>query len=394
MANFIISLGKINKKLLYPLCYVIVYICVNIFYEYYDYDGVTMYLEHFGYSIGEMMTYILVYAFKYQSASDKIKNKRLKDTFKDYFILFLINCFYMVDYVLPYYIFREDESGEEEEENYDNKVEDLFIADGFQIIFITISTLLILKYKYYIHHIISTAIFFILCIFIDILAGNFKYINTPNIINSIMYIFSDAIIYAYYKYLIDKKYYYFMDVLFYQGLFDSIVHLTSISIIIFVQYMNGTNQLIFEFFYMYDEYGSSYMVLWSMMGFVLIGLLVGYLEFSIVNELTPNYVPLGYCLGRIPTTIMAIDGYKKWIILILFLLLIFISLFYLEILEYNFCSLNVNTRKNIRERERNQIFEGIEEEERDSYVIIKGYDMTDVIKTKTNFDESIEEEIN
>ena len=145
---------------------------------------------------------------------------------------------------------------------------------------------------------------------------------------------------------------------------------------------------------MYDEYGSGYMVLWSMMGFVLIGLLVGYLEFSIVNELTPNYVPLGYCLGRIPTTIMAIDGYKKWIILILFLLLIFISLFYLEILEYNFCSLNINTRKNIRERERNQIFEGIEEEERDSYVIIKGYDMTDVIKTKTNFDESIDEEIN
>ena len=78
------------------------------------------------------MTYILVYAFKYQSHSDKIKHKRLKDTFKDYFILFLINCFYMVDYVLPYYIFREDESGEEEEENYDNKVEDLFIADGFQ----------------------------------------------------------------------------------------------------------------------------------------------------------------------------------------------------------------------------------------------------------------------
>ena len=85
--------------------------------------------------------------------------------------------------------------------------------------------------------------------------------------------------------------------------------------------MNGTNQLIFEFFYMYDEYGSSYMVLWSMMGFILIGLLVGYLEFSIVNELTPNYVPLGYCLGRIPTTIMAIDGYKKWIILILWIFL-------------------------------------------------------------------------
>ena len=164
MSNFLISLGNLNKKLLLPFIYIIVYIIVNFFYFYNEYNGAIMFLEHFGFSLGEMMTYFIVYAFKYQSTLEKKKKRSLIKSFKDYFVLFLINIFYMIDYVLPYYIFRENESigekeGEGEDDKEDNPVEELFITDGFEIIFITLATFLFLKYKYYIHHIISTAIF-------------------------------------------------------------------------------------------------------------------------------------------------------------------------------------------------------------------------------------------
>ena len=61
-------------------------------------------------------------------------------------------------------------------------------------------------------------------------------------------------------------------------------------------------------------------------------------------------------------------------------------LFYLEILEYNFCSLNKNTNKNIREREhRNSIVEdNINDIDKDNgdndEVDIKGYDISESLK--------------
>jgi hypothetical protein len=256
-----------------------------------------MFLEHFGFSFGEMMTYFIAYSFKYQSTLEKKKKKSLIKSFKDYFALFLINIFFMIDNVFPYYIYRENESigekkGVGEDDKEDNPYEELFLTDGFEIIFITLLTFLLLKYKYYIHHIISTAIFFILCVFMDILVDNFKNINTLKIINSFTYILSDTLLYTYMKYLIDNKYYYYMDVLFYLGLIDYIINFASIIIIIIVQNINGTNQLVFEFFYLYNEKGVGYMVVWFMFGLFFLGIFSGYLELAILNELTPNYIIL------------------------------------------------------------------------------------------------------
>ena len=390
MSNFFISLGNLNKKLFLPFIYIIVYIIVNFYYFYNEYNVAIMFLEHFGFSFGEMMTYFIAYSFKYQSTLEKKKKKSLIKSFKDYFPLFLINIFFMIDNVFPYYIYRENESigekkGVGEDDKEDNPYEELFLTDGFEIIFITLLTFLLLKYKYYIHHIISTAIFFILCVFMDILVDNFKNINTLKIINSFTYILSDTLLYTYMKYLIDNKYYYYMDVLFYLGLIDYIINFASIIIIIIVQNINGTNQLVFEFFYLYNEKGVGYMVVWFMFGLFFLGIFSGYLELAILNELTPNYIILGFCLAKIPTSIMSINGYKSWIILIISIIQIFISLFYLEIFEYNFCSLNVNTKRNIEEREKREVYNG--KDDGDNEIVIKGYDISEIIEIDSSIKE-------
>ena len=85
---------------------------------------------------------------------------------------------------------------------------ELFINDAIEIVFITLITYFILKYKYYIHHIISISIFVILTIITDCVLENFTHTNTAITINSILYVLADSIIYSYFKYLISVKYYY------------------------------------------------------------------------------------------------------------------------------------------------------------------------------------------
>ena len=99
------------------------------------------------------------------------------------------------------------------------------------------------------------------------------------------------------------------------------------------------------------------------------------LELIILKELTPNYVLIAYALSYIPYTLIVNEEYVRWIILVISIFQIMSLLFYLEILEFNFCSLNKNTKKSIMGRENNFGF-NFEDNEIDS----KGYELSDIMK--------------
>ena len=383
MADFIISLGDINKKLLIPLIYIIIYIIINFYSCSNESNEVTLFLQGLGFSIGQILSYPVGNIINYRSINEKKNKNTLIQYIKNYFILFLIDCFYMINNLIPFYFVGENTNEGEKMDEENHSVEDLFINDALEIIFLTLSTYLGLKYKYYIHHVISIIIFVILCITIDLILENFKYIDTITLINSITIVLVNSIIYSYFKYLIAVKYYFFMDVLFALGIFNIIVHILSISIILIVQHINGTNKLLFQFFNYYNENGIGVIVLQFMIGLVLIGFCVGFLEFLIMNELTPNYIIIAFCLAKIPTTIYSIEGTNRWIILIVSIFQIISLLFYLEIFEFNFCNLNHNTKKNIEERERKQ-----NNEDQDNEIIIGGgYDIKESIENQKKLEE-------
>ena len=121
------------------------------------------------------------------------------------------------------------------------------------------------------------------------------------------------------------------------------------------------------------------MIFRFLVGLIFIGFLIGILEFLILDKLTPNYVIIGYELGKIPTAFILSDGINRWIILIISIFQIISLLFYLEIFEYNFCSLNKNTKRNILEREKRQRTGDIDD---DNEIIIKGYDITEPIESQ------------
>ena len=127
MANFIFSLGIIDKRLLLPLIYIIFNICLNIFYNFTEYNEVTLFLEGFGYSIGQILIIFIGCAFKYNRIRPKKEKKSIKEFIKNFSFLFLINAIYVVNELLPYFAL-----GDKEEEDSSRE---LFINDAMEIIF-------------------------------------------------------------------------------------------------------------------------------------------------------------------------------------------------------------------------------------------------------------------
>ena len=81
-------------------------------------------------------------------------------------------------------------------------------------------------------------------------------------------------------------------------------------------------------------------------------------------------------MGRIPFNLITNEGFDRWIVLIFSVIQFLSLLFYFEILEFNFCSLNENTRKNIKERELSQILI-ISKSDEDNNSGVNGYYITD-----------------
>ena len=338
---------------------------INIYWVYHKNNLVTAYINSFGLSIGEISTFFIANKIKYESISIKKKYKHTKRSWKTYLILFIINIFYslpdvmliIIDYLIN-------------DENDYNK--DLCVLDGMEIIFLTLFSYYLLKYQYYLHHFISISIFVILTIIIDILLKNYVHINIFILIRSIIYIISESIIFSFAKYLIEYKFFSFIDILFAVGIYDFIIYFFSFVITI-INDVNSINNIYFVFNNFYIENG-----VWRMLEIFLYGFILGFfvhtLGLATVNELTPNHIIIGYVLSKMPLSFLLNEGIIRWLILVISIFQIIILMFYLEIFEFNFCSLNKNTRKNIIIRMQNKNFE-----DKDNEIDIKGYDISESI---------------
>ena len=95
-------------------------------------------------------------------------------------------------------------------------------------------------------------------------------------------------------------------------------------------------------------------------------------------------------MGKIPASIVVTEGVEIWLLLIVSIFQIIGLLFYLEIFEYNFCSLNKNTKRLISIRERND--SEIVNNDYEEKISIGGYYISEFTKKSTEIVEKQEEE--
>ena len=341
MSRCIFILGTIDKKLLIPLLLSIVYLILNIYEYFYPANDSNIFIDYFGYSLGQISALIIPKIFKIKRNTKKSEKKCAKGNIKDYFFLILIGTLLAVIQAITT-IFMDKESIQ------------LCIAEGFQIIIIFFITLLFMKYKYYIHHIISLIIFVILSIVIDIMLNNIKKIEIETILTETAYGILESTCYCYIKYMMETKYHYYWNILFFLGITNLIINSSAFFVLFSIKKSTNNPDILKNIDY-YSKENIGEIIIRFLIEFIFYGIIYNILEMETLSKLTLNHIFACYEISKIPGKFIGIEDVFGWFSIIPALLQVIILLFYLEIFEYNFCDLNINTKRNIQERERADI---------------------------------------
>ena len=352
-------------------------------------------INNLGGNILQMLSIFIPCIFKFKGKSKNSTKKCTKANFKDYFILSLIILLIIgIEILLQRF------------NKYDIIINFTYISLCFQMIFYILSSIIILKAKYYIHNIISSILFCIFSVIIDLILDNFTIIEPISLLSLLPNLVDDLLC-CYMKYLIDKKYHSIWNILFFLGLFFFIFNLIDFIIIII---NDPYNNYIFKAM---KITGTKYIILNFFLDAILNQFLRMLLTLIILEYFSLNHVLISLLLFRIAISIYLHELIFKFIIILvdkkyLFFLIpaffqIISLLFYLEILEFNFCNLNRNTKRNIMLREeeemllRNNTNASEIEVEIDKDLIVKNpqdkkdlelYDMIDDSEEKENDSEN------
>ena len=336
MAKFCIRLGRFNKILLIPFLLTLVQIAITIYKLYFPKESGSFLIGIVGESLGQMAIIIIPYIKCFSVSRQKEKEKEKcqcqcsKINFLHYFILLLI---YLIDTAICLFLAVFMNSAFSE-------ISDIFTTkEAISIIFITILLRLLLKYEYFIHHYLSTFIFVVFCISIDVLLYNYSSFSDAvplDIILNFLTILTNVGYLCFIKYMIDKHYHYYWNIVFSLGTMKIVI----IFILFFLSYQSLLDSLktiplgisIATFFLEFILYFIYYL-----------------LEILSIFYLSPEYILIAQIAAKI-VNILEKGNDNKYFCIIFFILQYFSLMIYLEILELNFCNLNKNTKRNIKLR--------------------------------------------
>lgn len=337
MGEFIISLGLLNKQLLIPLIYLISQILNSIILSLIPEEAYNPIISTYESAIGGIIAGLLI-KFFYRNRHKK--KTQTKQKFLYVFLLFLLDFFYhAIVFVYSYFL------GWYGLENW-NILTSIYTIE---LIATTLITIFFLKYKYYRHHIISLIFFSILSIVIDVILKSFSSIEYKYIYIDVIYIIDDVLYFCYIKYMMYNLYYQYWNIVLIDGTSDLITLTFFTGICSLIDYLKDIDGIIYNINFYFTNTDILYLIL-QFFYFLFYGALLHVLSLLAVHYFTPNYVVVCNELVGIANVIIQSKNLNKWVSLFLFVLIILSLSFYLEILEYNFCGLNQNTKKNIQER--------------------------------------------
>ena len=340
----IISYGRLNKKILLILYYTITREIYNVITNTIVSDSSNRYLSFLGEYTGYIIAGIILrYLYKRKKKDIEKKKRSLKDM-----IILIISIAVKSSYESIYrYATNFDP--------YYNYYLILNSGNGVEFILMSYGTYLLLKYKYYTHHIVTMIIYCILSFSIDLILGNFTLISYEYIYCFIIFLISESTVYCYIKYMTDKLYYHYTEIMLYYGIIKLIMKILIFTGIIIYEYKNNIEGIIYGI-KTYIEETNIYITIFFQFIYVIIdGALYCIFFILIIYYLRPNYLIVVDQITNFSENVIFGDNEKIYYAIIPFVIQNLIILFYFEIFELNFCNLNVNTIKNIETRERNEL---------------------------------------
>ena len=337
----IISLGIIDKKL-YLIIFIMIVILINV-------PVYNIYYEYICFSLSdledELSCIIVGIIIRFIFKLSREKGEKRKKSVKSFIILFILksikisfDCLYYEIVLDPKYFYDEI----------------LNTINGFEIFLVSLATFLLLKYKYYVHHLIFMVVFCVLGICNDIILDNFSKLEYDYLFIYIIYIINEVLLYSYFKYMLDILFYHYIELLIINGIFGFIIKFIIYLGLIINEYQNDNASLIPSLVYYFKETNTFSIIFFHFFYLLLENGIYMLLTLLILYNLKPNHMiiadEINFYSGIV---IFKIDS-KKYYTLIPFAFQMISLLFYLEIFELNVMGLNKNTTKNIQIREKKE----------------------------------------
>ena len=344
-----------NKKLLLPFGMALVQIILNIINLIQFETRTNQILESDIVALSRMaLIFIPIYKkslFGKKKEQEILKGWKSKN-YLHYILLIIIYCSYMGLHVLTIQVIAKKYTEKNSLQNPHNS--DLSMIEGFELIVICIFSIILLKYKYYFHHILSIAIFIIICFFLDLIIDNFKDIFKKGalfIILSIIVKILDGICYVYQKYMMDVLYHSFWSIGVFVGIGLFLIFGTGTVVALSIGrekvYSNNISVFL-SFFKYFDENSVGMIILKHSLNFIF-NFILNIFRYLTIFYLTPEYILISFTISRIFDIVMET---KKYECIALFVVQFIALLLYLEIIELNFLGINKNTKRNIISREK------------------------------------------
>ena len=373
MAKKFIILGELNRKHLLPLLLVVYQIFYKIFNKYYPEKKQNNVLNIFTTSLGMMSIIFFKCIFKLQEREEQKEKELHKRKWLHYLLLIVIFLIYTI--MKSVVIIMKVSGGTSGDTQVVNPFSEGPFVNGIEMILLTVASRILLKYKYFIHHVISITGFILFGNFSDILLGYYPQIIKLGVVINIVQIISiliDVIHYYYQKYMMEILFYPYWKITFNLGV--TFFFIPTAYLIYVLAAKDKANNMIInsEYFYSYfEELDVGIMIGRQLMNFI-------FASFSTVLNIlniyyfNPNYVLISFQFSKFVEVLLDEEDNKKYYCIIFFVFQLFCLLIYLEILELNFCNLNNNTKRNIELR---SILDSTGESGRDSTVGIGAIDI-------------------
>ena len=350
MVKKCIILGELNKKHLLPIFLSIYQIINKIFNRYYPPNTGNNIFNMYSISFGMMTIIFLPYIFKLQVKEEEKEKEIHKRKWLHYPLLIVI---YLMYNTMKALIVATKISAKGINITINPFAEGPFSYIGLEMILLTIVSIILLKYKYFIHHIISMTGFILFGNFSDLVLDYYPQIidyGAVPIIIQLLGIIVDVIYYYYQKYMMEKLFYPYWRISFTIGI-GLFLFSTAYLIYVLVEKEN-TNPLIIDAkgFYSYFKNEMVGLKIGKQLLTFIFAIISSILNILNIYYFNPNYILISFQFSKFVDLLINEKGVNKYYCIIFFIFQLFFLMVYLEILELNFCGLNENTKRNIEFR--------------------------------------------
>ena len=343
----IIIFGELSKKHILPLSLAIYQVLNKIFNTFYPQKASNSNIEMYAIALGMLSIIFLPCIFKLKVIEEDKEKVIHKKKWLHYPLLIIIYWIYNITKML---MIAKKVEAKGNDQTMNPLAESPFAFIGLEMILLTIASIILLKYKYFIHHIISMVGFILFGNFSDLLLGTYteliKFGAVPIFIQ-IFGVISDVAYYYYQKYMMEKLFYPYWRISFAVGI--GLVLFTTVLLIYILVLKEKANPFIVNYQRFYSYFNG------NDIGLKVLKMILNYIS-SVISTIlyilniyyfSPNFILISFQFNKFVDVLINEKDTKKYFTIIFFVVQIFFLMIYLEIIELNFCDLNKNTKKNI-----------------------------------------------